>query len=162
MGTIRIFFMLATAITGLALAPPSLAQDQKHDWKLSEILGWYSAFSGRTGQKVELLVEKNGITRFFRNSSTWTKTRGRFEKLSRNRFILIPNDITDEKGSDLLIKKGRCNYTRLEMSEDHKYRPGKRALMRLSFFRSEADVRASEHRCGGSSYFPIGPPIEKR
>ena len=155
MGTIRIFFMIAVAITGLAQTPPALAHDGLHDWKLSEILGWYSAYSDRTGQEVELLVEKDAVTRFIRTSFTRIKWRGRFEKLSRNRFILIPNQVTNEKGSDLLAKKRRCDYTQIEMSELHRYRPGERAVITRSYYFSEADARAGENSCGGWSYHPI-------
>jgi len=161
MGTIRIFFMIAVAITGLALAPPVLAQDQEHDWKISEILGWYTRLSDVTNADIEVHVEKDAITTFNRTSSTWTKRQGTFEKLSQNRFILTPDHVINEKGSNLLAIKGWCNHLRVEIFKWHRFEPGKRTILTLDYFLSPADLRASENRCGGLSYTPIDPPTEK-
>lgn len=155
MKTFRILVWLAIAITGPVLAPPALAHDGIHDWKLSEILGWYRAFSGSAGLELELLVEQGTMSEFNLKKSTRIKWRGQFEKLNRNRFILFSNEIIDEKGINQSNNKDWCNILSLEMSEPYRHRPGERAVLRLSFFWSEADARANENRCGGSSYLPI-------
>jgi hypothetical protein len=165
MGTIRIFFMLAVAVTGLAQTLPALAQDQKHDWKLSEILGWYDLLGGDTSVNVELHMEKDAITDFIGSPPTWIKNRGRFEKINRNQFVLIPIELTNEKGSDFL--NYNMNYRnwpafiRIEMTELHRLAPGKRSVIRLCYFLSLAEAHTRENRCLGSAYRPIGPRHEK-
>ena len=101
MATIRIFLMLI--IVGFIGMPTAHAQT--HDWKLSETFGWYGLSYGDLWLKVVLHIDNNSITDFIDSPSIWLKTRGRFEKISWNQFILIPAEMTDAKGINLLANK---------------------------------------------------------
>jgi hypothetical protein len=130
-------------------------QEPERDWRVLDLLGWYDMLAGKTGIVAELHVERDTITDLDGKDGTWMKWRGRFEKLSLNRFVFIPSEIIDEKGGSFLSTKDRCNFMSIEVLHTYNSKPGVDQIS-MYFFMSEADARANVKTCGGGAYWYYG------
>ena len=147
------------AFAAFSAAPLAMAEER--DWIISDILGWYSQLSDITDADAKVEVKKNSVTIYYKGPSDWSKRRGRFEKLGRNLFVLIPEEWTDGKGTDLLAKGWRA-FLRVEISNTWKtYKVGERPVLKIYSFISMEELRTRKTVCPGLSYFSIGPPFDR-
>ena len=157
MKTIRILIILT--VLGIPTTPPTLAHDGMHDWKLSEILGWYYDIDRTKETFIYGHLESNTFTEFSSGPEARKIWRGRFEKLSRNQFVLISTELTNEKGNDLL-KEGWLGFVRFEIPWQSDFSPGRRPDITLCFFLSLTEARTLGRSCSGSYYSPMSKPFQ--
>lgn len=130
----------------------------ERDWKIADILGWFTPLIPSTDQDTKILITKDSITIFYDGPSDWTKRRGRFEKLEKNLFVLLPNEMIDATGTDLL-SKAPCPIYSVGIRK-YGWRDDNRLAISISSYPSIEGLRAGKI-CFGSSYIPIDQPFER-
>jgi hypothetical protein len=148
-----IFILLIAALTA---APPAMAQVKEYD--ISDVYGWFTPLIPSTDQDTKILITKDSITIFFVDPSDWTRRRGLFEKLGKNLFVLLPEEMIDSTGADLL-SKAPCPIYSIEISK-YGWRDDGRLAVSITSYPSMEGLRAGKV-CIGSSYIPIVPPFDK-
>ena len=137
MWTIRAILILVFA--AYTAAPPAMAEEKEYD--ISDAYGWYTKLSTSIGADLKVLITEDSITIFEGGPSNWTKRRGAFEKLGKNLFVLLPKEMINSKGADVL-SKAPCPIYRVEISK-FGWRDDGRLVVSISSYPSLEGMRAS-------------------
>lgn len=154
MWAIRAIFILL--IAALTAAPPAMAEDR--DGKISDAYGWFTRFSDLTDADLKVQITEDSVTIFEEGPSNWIKRRGRFEKLAKNLFVLLPDEMVDSSGANLL-SKAPCPIYKIELWR-HGYVRGNRPRISITSYPSMEGLREGRF-CFGISYDPIDPPFDR-
>ena len=154
MWAIRVVFMLV--FVAFSAAPLAMAEEREYD--ISDAYGWFTRLSDLTDADIKVLITEDSITIFFDGPSNWMKRRGQFEKLGKNLFVLLPNEMTDQTGADLL-SKAPCPIYKIGIRK-YGWRDDGRLVVSLDSYPSMEGMRAGKV-CYGISYFSIDPPFDR-
>jgi len=147
--------ILVLILVASIAVPPAMAEEKEYD--ISDVYGWYAVSSWRQFEEEKLFITPDSITAIFTKSSDWYKVKGRFRKLGKSRFLLVPEEAFVSEQQD--INKYGCRYIDVEI---YVGAPGKKPGDRPDIF--SANYESLEHFEKGdycaakSGYHPIEPP----
>jgi len=131
---------------------------EEKEYGISDVYGWFTPLTPSTDEDIKIQITKNSITIFFDGPSDWMKRRGRFEKLGKNLFVLLPDEMTDATGADRL-SKAPCPIYSVRIRK-YGWRDDGRLAVFIPSYRSMEGLRAG-NICFGESYIPIDKPFDR-
>ena len=130
---------------------------EEPEFDISDVYGWYAVSSWRRYEEEKLHITPDSITTVFTNSSDWYKVKGRYRKLEKNKFLLIPEEAFVSEHQD--INKYGCRYIEVEIYQGIlKRKPGTRPDIFSGSYESLEHLKKGDF-CGSKpGYHPIKPP----